>query len=173
MALYAKKYAKKRFILCATGVLLCVAMVVQAETVVRLSEPVATTPLTETFGVPIDSAIDPSVPPVSLSQLLEQGERALGETVKLEATVGKVCQKKGCFFVAQDGEHTIRVAFKDYGFFIPTNSALKRVTLVGELTAVVLTPQQSAHLVQDAPGAEIVAGPQFEFLASAVRIPKG
>jgi|GEM_PF-406498 len=142
-----------------------------AQDVIRLSEPVTTTPGFETFGAPVHTLVTAPIQPTTLASLIDRGNDALGETVVVKTRVGKVCQKKGCFFIAQEGSVSMRVAFKDYAFFIPTDSAHKDVMLVGELIAVERSPAQSAHFAQDAPGAEVEPGRQFEFLAASVRIP--
>ena len=138
--------------------------------VVRLSEPVEVTDTHETFGAVISTPADP----ISLSTLVQNHEDYEGSSVVVETRVSQVCQKKGCFFIAQDGDTTVRVAFKDYGFFVPTDISGRRVTLVGELKRVELSEEQAAHLEEDLQSAEVnvAPGPQFEIVASVVRVPK-
>lgn len=138
--------------------------------VVRLSEPVEVTDTHETFGAPMADSADP----IALSQLVENHADYEGSSVVIEARVSQVCQKKGCFFIAQDGPTTVRVAFKDYSFFVPTNISGRQVTLVGELRRVELSEKQAAHLEEDlrSANADVRPGPQFEIVASAVRVPK-
>ncbi len=52
--------------------------------------------------------------------------------VKVTAPVGAVCQKKGCWMelTAADGS-TMRVTFKDYGFFVPKDATGKTATILG------------------------------------------
>ena len=138
--------------------------------VIRLSEPVAVTDTHETFG-----AIMPdSVEPVALSALIAQHEDHAGTSIAVAARVSQVCQKKGCFFIAKDGDTTVRVSFKDYSFFVPTDISGRDVTLVGELREVELTEEQAAHLEDDmgSDDAQVAPGPQFEIVATAVRIPR-
>ncbi|MDM7861601.1 DUF4920 domain-containing protein [Alteromonas sp. ASW11-36] len=136
----------------------------------RLSEPVATTSTTETFG----AVIDETVTDVALAQLLEAPTDYLGEPVKVNTRISKVCQKKGCFFIAQQEEHVIRVSFRDYGFFVPTDISGKQVTLVGELIKQQISEAQADHINSDLAGTEavITAGVQYELVADAVRVPK-
>ena len=138
--------------------------------IVRLSEPVDVTDTHETFGAVISDPADP----ISLSTLVENHADYEGSSVVVETRVSQVCQKKGCFFIAQDGDTTVRITFKDYGFFVPTNISGRRVTLVGELKRVELSDEQAAHLEEDLQSAEVdvAPGPQFEIVASAVRVPK-
>ena len=138
--------------------------------VVRLSEPVEVTDTHETFG----AAMPDTVEPVALSTLVENHADYEGNSVVIEARVSQVCQKKGCFFIAQDGATTIRVAFKDYSFFVPTDISGRQVTLVGELKRVELTEEQAAHFEEDlrSDDVDVAPGPQFEIVASAVRVPR-
>ena len=136
--------------------------------VVRLSEPVATTDTTETFG----SVLDEAVPLVAL---VDVGAGNVGQTVRVEARVSQVCRKKGCFFVAADGDVTVRVSFKDYGFFVPTDVSGKRVMFVGEVIEKELTPEQAEHFAEDMgeASAAVAPGKTYEIVATAVRVPKG
>ena len=98
-----------------------------------------------------------------------------GQSVLIETEIQQVCQKKGCFFIARDGQAVARVRFKDYGFFIPTDSAGKTVKLAGTLRRVELTPEQAAHFAEDlgqAPDASPMADFEYQIMATAVRIPK-
>lgn len=139
-------------------------------TVVRLSEPVVVTETHETFGAEIPETVEP----IALSALVSDHGHYAGEDVVIESRVSQVCQKKGCFFIAQDGATTVRVTFVDYSFFVPTDISGRRVTLVGKLKRVELTEDEAAHLEDDLGSAEadVEPGPQFEIVASAVRVPK-
>lgn len=138
--------------------------------VVRLSEPVEVTATHETFGARMPAAANP----VALSALVANHSDYADRSVTVAARVSQVCQKKGCFFIAKDGATTVRVSFKDYSFFVPTDISGRDVTLVGELRQVELTAEQAAHLESDlgSANAEVMPGPQFEIVASAVRVPK-
>ncbi len=138
---------------------------------VRLSEPVVTTEQAETFG----SALDEAVPATTLEKILNDGDSYVGESVRVEARVAQVCQKKGCFFFAQDGNSVVRVSFKDYGFFVPTDISGKRVTLVGEVVAKEVTPEAAAHFAEDMgeDRGAVKPGLAYEIVATSVRIPRG
>ena len=111
--------------------------VIAAETV-RLSEPVASDAESETFGAALPSDVEAQ----PLAAVMDESERWLGEPVVVSARIGEVCQKKGCFFIARDGDVVVRVTFKDYGFFIPTDSGGKRATFAGVIERVDVTPEQ-------------------------------
>ena len=138
--------------------------------VVRLSEPVEVTDTHEAFGAVMTTQADP----VALSALIENHADYADKSVLISARVSEVCRKKGCFFIAQDGSTTVRVSFKDYGFFVPTDISGRHVTLLGQLRRVELTEEQAAHLEADmgSVDASVAPGPQFEIVATSVRIPK-
>ena len=161
-----------RFI--ATTVALLAAALGQAAddaAVVRLSEPVEVTADSETFG----ALLDETVPAVGLRQIAADAAKYVDAPVRVEARVSKVCQKKGCFFIATDADAAIRVSFEDYGFFVPTDISGKRVTLVGRVVATQRTNEQAEHLAADLgePAASVQAGKVYEIVATSVRIPRG
>jgi hypothetical protein len=138
--------------------------------VIRLSEPVAVTDHYEIFGAPLDVSLQG----LSLATAVERIEEHVGREVVISTRVAQVCQKKGCFFVAQDGDTVARVTFKDYGFFIPTDSSGKTVLLKGVVTSSKVSDERAAHLASDlgdsTPGA--MAGIRHEIVATAVAVPK-
>lgn len=151
--------------------LICFFMLTNAfaETV-RLSEPVAQDEKSETFG----AVLDTSLPAVNLAHLLGSPEKYQGETFQLETRISQVCQKKGCFFIAQQEQHVIRVSFKDYGFFIPTDSSGKTVTLAGELVQKEVSEEQAEHFNKDLKdnSKSLNSGTVYEIVANSVKIPR-
>lgn len=142
-----------------------------ADEVKRLSDPVKATESYEDFGAELPAAGSMH----SLGEAISQVETLAGQPVLIETEIQQVCQKKGCFFIARDGEATARVRFKDYGFFIPTDSAGKTVKLAGTLERVELTPEQAEHFAEDLgedPEAVPMAEFEYQVMATAVRIPK-
>ena len=93
--------------------------------VIRLSEPVQKDATSETYGEPLSTM--PQA--VELKMLLASPAEHLNKSFSVTTQVAKVCQKKGCFFIAQAGSEIIRVAFKDYGFFVPTDIAARQSRL--------------------------------------------
>jgi hypothetical protein len=150
--------------------LLLLACFSYADTI-RLSEPVEKDAHSETFGAPYDA----SLKTVSLAQLLEDPAPHLQEAFNLETRVAKVCQKKGCFFIAQENDLTLRIAFKDYGFFIPTDSSNKVVNLTGVLVEKQMSKEQAEHFKSDIGESDddstLQAGTVLEIVASSVKIP--
>ena len=139
------------------------------ENVIRLSEPVETTPEYETFGAPMDF----SVARVALEDIATDGDRYTDKIVRVETRVSKVCKKKGCFFIAQQGDSVVRVSFKDYSFFVPTDISGKRVMLVGEVVANELSAEKAKHLAEDLGESEasVEPGKEYTIITSSVRVP--
>jgi hypothetical protein len=71
--------------------------------------------------------------------------------VKVTGTVASVCQVKGCWMTVNlaDGQ-TMRVMFKDYGFFVPKDIAGKTVVFEGEAQKKVVPVEHLKHYAQDA-----------------------
>ncbi|HCD51680.1 MAG TPA: DUF4920 domain-containing protein [Balneolaceae bacterium] len=151
---------------------LFITISVQAQTekeVIRLSEPVKTTADYEVFGSDMD--LD-NIETRSLSQVVELGNEA--QSIALKTTVAKVCQKKGCFFIAQDGDVQARITFVDYSFFIPTDSQGKEVILIGDFNIKTLSEDQAKHYAEDAGAdADSIEGDQKEYsiIATSVAVP--
>jgi hypothetical protein len=136
--------------------------------VIRLSEPVQKDATSETFGEPLSTM--PQA--IELEMLLTSPEENLSKPFSVTTKVAKVCQKKGCFFIAQAGSEIVRVAFKDYGFFVPTDIGGKTVTLVGELIAHERTAKQAKHFSKDLDeNSALESGLTYEIVATSVRIP--
>ncbi|MEM7358222.1 MAG: DUF4920 domain-containing protein [Pseudomonadota bacterium] len=133
----------------------------------RLSEPVQTDEHSETFGTPIEDL--PEL--VQISELVSSPDKFMQTPIAMTARVAKVCQKKGCFFVAQQGDDNIRVSFVDYSFFVPTDIGGRDVTLVGELVAHEISPEMAKHFSKDL-GEEnaIQSGRIYEVVARSVRV---
>ena len=146
--------------------LLC-AQVGEAD-VTRLSEPVVVTDESEVFGAPLDA----DARPTSLAELLDKPLDYVGTAIRLETRISQVCQKKGCFMIATNGNQAVRVSFKDYAFFVPTDTGGKTVTLTGTLIERELSEEQAAHLREDAGSDTIQAGLVYEIVADSVSIPR-
>lgn len=159
-------------ILYLTLLLFPLAVVSAEDAPIRLSEPVAVTETYELFG----SELPEGHEPISLAALVADSDHLAGQDVLVETEIAQVCQKKGCFFIARDGDAVARVRFKDYGFFIPTDAGGKTVLLAGQLQKVELTPEQAAHFAEDV-GEQPPAGDQpifeYQITATSVRIPLG
>ena len=137
----------------------------------RLSEPFEVTATHEVFG----SKLPEGGSPLSLGELMGDNDKYLDQEVLVETRIAKVCQKKGCFFVANEGASTARVTFKDYGFFIPTDSGGKDVVLWGTFSRKSVSKEEAEHYSADL-GEKASAEPakfEYSIVASAISIPKG
>ena len=137
----------------------------------RLSEPVAVTDTHEIFGAEVPDL----GATVNLTELINNSAEYQDKEVLVATRIAKVCQKKGCFFVATEGAATARVSFKDYGFFIPTDSGGKDVLLAGVFSRAVITDEQAEHFSQDLSETTKASPEDFQYsiVASAVKIPRG
>ena len=138
--------------------------------VIRLSEPVAVTESHEVFG----AMLPDHGTPMSLGELIDDNDKYQDQEVLLATRIAKVCQKKGCFFVATEGAATARVSFKDYEFFIPTDSGGKDVVLLGTFSRKSVSKEEAEHYAKDL-GETASASPekfQYSIVASAVKIPR-
>ncbi|MEM7375079.1 MAG: DUF4920 domain-containing protein [Bacteroidota bacterium] len=81
--------------------------------------------------------------------LLEDiGEEA---QVKLSGTIEAACKVKGCWMtMALPNGEEMRVKFKDYGFFVPTDAAGKTAVMEGKLSVETLSVEEARHLAEDA-----------------------
>ena len=138
--------------------------------VIRLSEPVATTESHEVFG----AMLPDQGTPLSLVDVIDNQVKYQDQEVLLATRIAKVCQKKGCFFVATEGAMTARVSFKDYEFFIPTDSGGKDVVLLGTFSRKSVSKEEAEHYAKDL-GETASSSPekfQYSIVASAVKIPR-
>ena len=87
--------------------------------------------------------------PVALADVLAKPATYAEKNILLEGTVGKVCQKKGCWMsLRQDGKD-IRITFKDYGFFVPKDCMGKRVRAQGTVAETTQSVAEARHYLKD------------------------
>ena len=86
----------------------------------------------QTFGTPLSTS-----PSYSLSDVLADPQRLAGQTIRVSGHVRKACSAKGCWMeLATDSTPSAaacRVTFKDYGFFVPTDSAGAEAQVEGQV----------------------------------------
>lgn len=141
------------------------------EEVIRLSEPVKITSTHEIFGTDKGELKNTE----SLTSAINNLKNEETKEVVISSEIAEVCEKKGCFFVAQDGKNTARVTFIDYSFFIPTDSEGKTATIVGTLSKKMLTEEQAKHYAEDAgKNPDEIKGEQAEYsiVATSIVLPK-
>lgn len=95
-------------------------------------------------SISADGAISPDL---FMTQM--EGQDSL--PVKLVATINETCQKKGCWMMMdmENGEE-MRVGFKDYGFFVPTEGVDgKKAILEGYAYTDTVSVEMLQHLAED------------------------
>jgi hypothetical protein len=119
-----------------------------------------------------------------LPEVLASADQHTAEPVLVRGRISEVCQRKGCWTILVDGDAAVRVRFKDYGFFLPTDSSGRNAYVEGVVTIEMLSEKQARHYASEssasesnaseleAGDAESIRGPQREvgFVASGVRI---
>jgi hypothetical protein len=96
--------------------------------------------------------------PVELTKLLAAPADFDGKTVTVEAKVRKACEKKGCWMelAGTDNGPGVRVTFKDYGFFVPLDSAGSTAKVEGVVKVAMLDDARAKHY--EAEGATVPKG---------------
>ena len=86
-------------------------------------------------------------PAVKLADLLAKPEAHEGKTVLVQGQVRKACEKKGCWMeLASDAKNPgVRVTFKDYGFFVPLDSAGSQARVEGVVKVTELSENRAKH----------------------------
>jgi len=97
------------------------------------------------FGAPISPG-----PQLALADVLSSPERFRDQAVTVEGQVRSACTRRGCWMELAEGSDPklpgCRVTFKDYGFFVPTDSAGAHAKVQGTLGVNTLPPERVAHL---------------------------
>jgi hypothetical protein len=112
------------------------------------AEPVPATPSEgkKTYG----AALAPATP-ITVAALLASPDPS--KPVTVEGSVRKACTRKGCWMElaesAKDGTPGCRVTFKDYGFFVPTNSAGARARVQGVVEVETLPASSVRHYEEE------------------------
>lgn len=132
---------------------------------------------TQHYGAPFTS----DEAPISLAQALQTCVNT-GTSCKVEGTIERVCQVRGCWFTlaAPDVDRTVRVRMVDYGFFVARNTAGAHVVLEGTLNAEEIPQDLAQHFADDEAAAGTaearqVAGPEqtFQFMITGAQVTLG
>ena len=114
-------------------------------------------------------------PLVSLHDVMGDVDSYLDTTVIVEGSVTRVCQMKGCWMelTADSDTSGVRVTFKDYGFFVPTDSQGRVARLEGVFETNLFSKADADHLVEE--GVELIRNPdgtatELSFVAAAVEL---
>lgn len=97
--------------------------------------------------------------------------------IVLRGTITDVCQKKGCWMVLTDGDEQMRITFKGYSFFVPTDAFNREVILRGVVSVETLDEETAKHYAEESTGEDpdAITGPQrvVTMVASGVRLADG
>ncbi|MFN1833915.1 DUF4920 domain-containing protein [Balneola sp. MJW-20] len=161
----------RNLILSAIISLTSLAVAAQDKGVIRLSEPVIETDTYEVFGESNYSWEQA----LNLHDVIRLQDDYINKEVLIESQITQVCQKKGCFFITQSEGFYARITFKDYSFFIPTNTAGKTVLVKGVFNLKELSAEQSQHYQEDLTGRFFegaLATQEYSIIATSILIPK-
>lgn len=116
-------------------------------------------------------------PAVDLAEALGSIAAFDDRTVTVEGTVNRVCQMKGCWMelVPAGADRGVRVTFKDYAFFVPTDSQGAAARLEGRFERNVFSKDDADHLIAE--GVALTRNPdgtatEVSFVAQAVELRK-
>jgi len=87
---------------------------------------------------------------VTTAILVQKVESSGTFTGKVSGQIKEVCTNKGCWFAMElPNGSSMRVTFKDYGFFIPTNSQGFSITIEGIATLTETDVETLRHYAED------------------------
>ena len=104
--------------------------------------------------------------PAKLEDVLARPEA--GKKVRLEGTIEKVCQNKGCWLELKQGTRSVHVTFAGYSFFVPKDSTGQPVVLEGRVVVKEPKPEDVEHKQAEGAGASAAAKVSIE--ATGVQI---
>jgi hypothetical protein len=98
------------------------------------------------YGAPLAS----KNPPVPIASVLARPDQFAGKPLVADGKVRAACTRKGCWMelapTAQKGTPGCRVTFKDYGFFVPTDSAGAEAKVEGVAEVRTIPAGEVSHL---------------------------
>ena len=108
---------------------------------------------------------------ISIDAVAKDPKSFDGKTVQVTGTVNGVCVKKGCWMTiaGQDPATRARVTFKDYGFFVPLDSAATQGRIEGVVSLKTMSHDERAHLAEDG-GKSIDEIPEHELRVEATAV---
>jgi hypothetical protein len=114
--------------------------------------------------------------PTPLADVLAAPDKYAKDAVLVEGVIENVCEMKGCWMqlTPEAGKPGVRVTFKDYGFFVPTDSKGMKARAEGVTKVKTLTKAEADHLEHEdgaklTPNADGTAR-EVSFVASGVEL---
>lgn len=108
----------------------------------------ATAPGAGKYGAPLSSA-----EAIAAKTVIADPLKWNDKDIKLTGRVSGVCQKKGCWMTLTSGEPeapSVRISFKDYGFFVPKDCMGKAATVEGHFVVKTIPVAEAQHYADDA-----------------------
>jgi hypothetical protein len=103
----------------------------------------------EHFG----AAISASQPPEAIAKVLASPEQFQGRPLFVAGYVRRACSRRGCWMELAEGADSklpgCRVTFKDYGFFVPTDSAGASARVEAQLELATLNAASVDHMERE------------------------
>jgi hypothetical protein len=109
--------------------------------------PSSAPPKKATMAVTTVGESVPAGAAIPVATVIARPDDYTGNPVLVEGRVRAACKKRGCWMElgAKDGGPACRVRFKDYGFFVPTDSAGADARLSGEVVVKTIAKDDVAH----------------------------
>jgi hypothetical protein len=108
----------------------------------------------QSFGAPLGKST-----PTTLTEVLKAPDKFADQTVTVEGEVRRACTRKGCWMELGESQDAAspgcRVTFKDYGFFVPIDSAGSKARVEAKVESKVVKPSMVTHLEEE--GAKFAA----------------
>jgi hypothetical protein len=100
------------------------------------------------FGAPLGGSVK-----ATLAEVLKSPAKFADKTVTVEGDVRQACTKKGCWMELSESPDpsaaACRVTFKDYGFFVPTDSAGSKARVEAKVETKTIKPAMVQHLEEE------------------------
>ncbi len=88
---------------------------------------------------------------IEMAEFLTMMEGKDSAEVTIKGNVNSVCQKKGCWMDMETADGgTMKVRFKDYGFFVPKTCAGKEAVMAGKAKVETIDVETLQHYAHDA-----------------------
>ena len=85
----------------------------------------------------------------SVEKIVKNEANFQGKEVTVHGVVEKICVKKGCWLNLGKGDKTVRVTFKNYGIFVPSNFLGEKVAIQGIFKLTEESVERQRHLLED------------------------
>ena len=86
---------------------------------------------------------------LSIKTVIDANSTYLGKDLVVRGKVDRLCVKKGCWLNLGDNKDFVRVTFKNYGIFVPSNFLGKEVAVKGVFDIKEESVKRRKHLMED------------------------